>query len=381
MKTNSITIPRWFERHVHWRNGKMLSLVLPCTLEQRATGAVVMPNPFEVDENGDLVLDEKGNPIPWPIDSIERAISYKNLILTRIHQYHSRFGMSEEESPEQQFTPCLTCYLTDHTSTEEVVDGYKQRLWRAVKLYMSKVDGSGGTTGSAHGVRNLTGRYPVFSAMEKHGIPLLGHFEAVEDDVDEFDREIVSMERDLKPILKSFPGLPVVFEHITDGRAADFVAEYDHPGGIYATVTPHHLMINRNAMFKGGMNPLNYCKPVPKREEYRLAVRKHVTSGNRRFGAGTDSAPHDESMKVRSCGCAAGIFTPRAVEMYATVFDEDDAMEHYGPFMSENFLHIYGMKTSKERMTLLREPTKIPRSIGLVKVFMGGSTLPWRLAN
>ena len=248
--------------------------------------------------------------------------------------------------------------------------------------FMADQNGQGGTTGSAHGVKNLLARYPVFKVMEKHRIPLLGHFEAVEEDVDEFDREIVSVERDLKPILKSFPGLPVIFEHLTDGRAAEFVAEYNHPGGLYATVTAHHLMINRNAMFWGGMNPGHYCKPVPKRETHRAKVRKYVTSGNRRFGAGTDSAPHVESVKSRCYGCAAGIFTaPTAVELYTTVFDKDNALEHLGPFLSKNFLELYGMEVSSEMMTIEHKPLAVPQRVGSVQVFKGGTELPWKLVD
>jgi dihydroorotase len=216
--------------------------------------------------------------------------------------------------------------------------------------------------------------------MERAGIPLLGHFEAVEPDIDEFDREIVSLERDVQPLLTAFPGLRVVFEHITDGRVAAFIEGTSHL--ICATVTAHHLMINRNAMFAGGMNPLHYCKPVPKREESRLRLRRHVTSGNRKFGAGTDSAPHDESAKARPCGCAAGIFTaPCAVELYATVFDEDNALDNLGPFLSENFVELYGMKPSAETMTIERTPFEVPEKVGGVRVFKGGETLPWRLVR
>lgn len=243
---------------------------------------------------------------------------------------------------------------------------------------MADQNGKGGTTGSAHGVRNLIGRYPVFEAMQEHKIPLLGHFEAVERGVDEFDRAIVSVERDLKPLLEAFPELRVVFEHITDGRAADFVAE--SPREIYATVTAHHLMLNRNDMFWGGMNPVHYCKPVPKRETHRAKVRQYVTSGNRYFGAGTDSAPHDVSAKSRCCGCAAGIFTaPLAVELYTTVFDEDGALDHLGSFLSENFLHLYGLNPSTETMTIERAPLAVPERVGGVPVFKGGSEIPWRL--
>jgi dihydroorotase len=278
----------------------------------------------------------------------------------------------------------MTCYLTDDISPEEVVRGFEEDVWRAAKLYMANQHGLGGTTGSQHGVRNLRGMDQVFAAMEEHGIPLLGHFEAVEDEVDEFDREIVSIDRDLVPLLKDFPKLKVVVEHVSDSRAADFVAtsEFD----VYATVTAHHLLISRNAMFREGMNPAHYCKPVPKRDEHRRKIRNYVTSGHRRFGAGTDSAPHDVSNKSRCHGCAAGIFTsPNAVELYATVFDEDDALCHLSSFLSRNLLHLYKMEESSEMMVLERYPTVVATEVGAVSgvnrvpVFWGGKALSWKL--
>ena len=356
----SVTIPRWFDRHLHIRDTYMMEDVLPCTLKQKATGAVIMPNP------------SLSGP-PGPIDTVEKALAYRRRIAALLPK-------------GSDFIPCMTLYLTDHTTPEEVVCGFEEGVIRAVKLYMANQKGEGGTTGSGHGVRDLVGRYPVFKAMQEISgrlnkpFPLLGHWEAVEEDVDEFDREIFSVNRDLMPILKSFPGLTVVFEHLTDGRAAEFVADSDHPGGLYATVTVQHLIINRNAMFWGGMNPINYCKPVPKRESHRLKVRKYVTSGNRRFGAGTDSAPHDMSTKSLCCGCAAGTFTaPRAVEMYTTVFDEDNALQHLGQFLSENFVNIYGMEVSQKVMTIQRASSEIPKKVGDVMVFEGGKTIPWTL--
>lgn len=317
----------------------------------------------------------KSGGIPDPVDTIEKAKAYHERI-----EKAKKDALYFAETTNTDFMPCMTCYLTDHTDPKEVVRGFQEGVWRAVKLYMANQKGQGGTTGSHAGVRNLLGRYSVLEAMERHQIPLLGHFEAVEEDVDEFDREIVSVERDLKPVLKAFPGLPVVFEHLTDGRAADFVAGADH--NIQATVTAHHLMINRNAMFWGGMNPGHYCKPVPKRETHRVKVRQYVTSGNRRFGAGTDSAPHDESAKSHCYGCAAGIFTaPTAVEMYTTAFDEDNALQHLGPFLSENFLTLYGMKVSSEMMTVERATLAVPQKVGGVQVFKGGSKLPWKLVG
>ena len=358
-KVNAVTIPRWFDRHLHVRDVDMLRNVLPCTLNQRAIGAVIMGNLKHPDETS----------------TIEKAKGYRWRIRAMLGILQT-FGVTTNKD----FEPRMTCYLTDEITPEEVVRGFKEGVWCGVKLYMADQRGLGGTTNSGHGVKNLLGRYPVFEAMEREGIPLLGHFEAVEPEIDEFDREIVSVERDLDPLLVSFPGLPVVFEHITDGRAAAFVAEVKH--NIQATVTAHHLMINRNEMFRNGMNPVHFCKPVPKREMYRLKVREYVTSGNRRFGAGTDSAPHDESAKSRCCGCAAGIFTaPTAVELYATVFDEDGALEHLGPFLSENFLGLYGVKVSKETMTIERKPLVVPQKVGNVQVFKGGTELPWTLVG
>ena len=347
MKADKIVIPRWFDRHLHLRTREMLKAVLPCTLNQRATGAVIMGN----------------LPYPYETSSIEKTLVYQKEILSLVPQ-----GCD--------FRPRMTCYLTDDITPEEVVRGFEEDVWCAVKLYLA---GQGGTTGSRHGVKNLSGRYRVFEAMEKRGIPLLGHFEVVEPEVDEFDREIVSVERDLFPILASFPGLPVVVEHVTDGRTADFVAEANR--NIQATVTPHHLTFNRNEMFFNGMNPSFYCKPVLKNEKHRLWVRKYVTSGNRRFGAGTDSAPHYEENKACWYGCAAGIFTaPLAIKMYAKIFDEDDASENLSMFLSENFLHLYGMEVSSEMMTI--ERTSQPQQgIGTMQIFGREIELPWRIAG
>jgi dihydroorotase len=289
-------------------------------------------------------------------------------------------AVEEGAAFEDSFTPCIALYLTDEITPAEVVKGFEIGAWEVVKLYMADQQGQGGTTGSKHGVKDLLGRYKAFEAMEKNGIPLLGHFEAVERDVDEFDREIFSFERDLMPLLRTFPALPIVFEHITDSRVADFVAEGKH--NLSATVTAHHLMINRNAMFWNGMNPGHYCKPVPKREEHRVKIRRYVTSGNPHFGAGTDSAPHEELAKSRCYGCAAGIFTAEgAVERYATVFDEDNALENLEAFMSVNFVGLYGMKPSKGMMTIKRTPLVLPKKVGNVPVFQGGETLPWKLVG
>ncbi len=349
MSTDTITIRRWFDRHLHPRMGQTAQVVFPCAVKQRATGAVIMGN----------------LPHPYQTSTLEMTNRYRKELISLL-------------PPDSDFELCMTCYLTDSISPEEVAAGYKYGVWRGVKLYMADQKSQGGTTGSQHGVRNLAGRYPVFARMEKDQVPLLGHFEAVEDEVDEFDREVVSMERDLMPIIKTFPGLPIVFEHITDGRVADFVAEVSH--NIQATVTPHHMMLNRNALFYGGMNPDVWCKPVLKRETHRLKVRKYATSGHPRFGAGTDSAPHDESAKSQPCGCAAGIFHGQhAVELYATIFDQDNALENLETFLSKNFLALYGMEASQQMLVIERKPRQICKKVGTHRVFRGGQCLPFTL--
>ncbi len=345
----SVTIRRWFNRHLHLRDGKTMERVLPCTLNQGVTGAIIMPN------------------LPDPVSTIDRAKAYRDRITDILPE-------------DSDFEPCMTCYLTDETPPEEVVQGFKEGTWKAVKLYLTDQKGKGGTTGSVHGVSNLPGRYPVFEEMEKSQIPLLGHYEAVEEEVDEFEREIRAIEQYLLPILERFPGLPVVVEHITDGRTADFIADWDHPGGLFGTVTPHHMILNRNAMFRGGMNPGYYCKPVPKSEEHRQKVREYVTSGHPRFGAGTDSAPHHQDAKSKCYGSAAGIFCePVAIGLYAEIFEADNALDHLSPFLAKNFLHIYGMEVSQERVTLVRDPHKIPETIGGIPVFYGGYSEEWRI--
>jgi dihydroorotase len=351
-RPNEVTIPRWFDRHLHLRDGDLLEAVLPYTLASKPTGAVIMGN-----------LHER------PISTIERAINYQGEI-----RGHLAEGCD--------FRPIMTCYLTDDTTPREVADGFKQDVWRAGKLYFA---GPGGTYNAKYGVKDVLGRYRVFAAMEAKAIPLLIHLEAPGDDVDDFDREIRGLDRILVPLRQSFRGLPIVIEHVSDGRVAEYIASNVDPN-TYATVTAHHLMIDRNAMYKGGMNPIYYCLPLPKRREDRELIRKIVTSGHPRFGAGTDSAPHSRVNKSKYVGCPAGIFTaPAAPELYATVFDEENALSHLGDFMSKNLLHLYGVEASKETMTLVREPYTVPELVGSaaggIIVFKGGETLPWKLAG
>lgn len=345
---HKIRIRRWFDRHLHVRDGDMMANVLPCTLDQRATGAVIMPNL-----------------IPDPVTSVERAWAYRGRIQALL-------------PPGSDFKPLMTCYLTDHTTPEEIERGFRDGAWGAAKLYMADKNGQGGTTGSAHGVRDLVGLYPVLRRMQEIGMPLLGHFEAVERDVDEFDRESDSLERDLKPLVAALPELKIVVEHITDGRMADFVA--DHPGPIWATVTAHHLLLNRNGLFDGGLTPVHWCKPVLKRETHRARVAAHATSGNPKFGAGTDSAPHPREKKEACCGCAAGVFTaPHAVELYTKAFADAGKLHVLERFLSVNGLEAYGLQPSSETMTIECSPRVIPKMVGGVHVFKGGEEIPFKL--
>lgn len=345
----TLQIRRWFDRHLHLRDGDMMADVLPCTLSQRATGALVMPNL-----------------IPDPVITVDRAFAYRQRIRSLL-------------PPGSDFEPVMTCYLTDHTTPQMVEDGFRQGVWRAAKLYMADKNGQGGTTGSAHGVRDLIGLYPVFRKMQEIGMPLLGHFEAVEPDVDEFDREKDSLERDLKPLRREFPELIIVAEHVTTAELADFVDAA--PGPTFATLTPQHIRHNRNKLFAGGMNPIAWCKPVLKRSRHMERVRGYATQGHQRFGAGTDSAPHVEAKKAVCCGCAAGVFSaPLAAELYLMTFLEDGRAENLERFMSENLLReVYGVEPSEERMTFVRRERVVPERVGSVRVFAGGETLPWTL--
>ncbi len=361
-KKDSITIPRWFDRHLHIRQGEMLGTVLPQTLAQQAAGAVIMPNTSP------------------PISTIERAISYRKHIVSVSEKFFSKSGPNQ--SRDIEFRPRLTCYLTDTITPDEVETGFKEKIWCAGKFYPARPDGSGGTTNASHGVKNFEGLFPVIERMEKIGMPFLGHFESVRPEVDIFDREIKAFEEYAVPLFYKFPELKIVWEHVTDGRTVDFITTFLTTTKLYATITAHHLVMNRNAIFEGGLNPGHYCLPVAKREEDRLKLVKAITSGNPRFGAGTDSAPHDVLNKSRCYGCAAGIFTaPCAVELYAKVFDEENALEHFGNFMSRNFLEIYGMEPSAEMMTLERKEWRVPEMIGNIPVFWGGKTLPWKLVG
>jgi len=271
------------------------------------------------------------------------------------------------------FRPLMTCYLTDQADADEIARGFEEQLWVAAKLYPANA-----TTNSASGVTDIRNLFPALERMQSIGMPLLIHGEVTDPDVDVFDREAVFIDRILAPLVRDFPALKIVLEHITTAEAAQFVS--DAPATVAATVTPQHLMINRNALFAGGLRPHAYCLPVAKREQHRLAVRKAATSGSAKFFLGTDSAPHTVDAKESGCGCAGIFNAPFALEAYATVFDEDGALAHFEAFASENGPRFYGLPLNEGSVTLERSDCPVPERIGSIVPFLAGQTLGWKLS-
>ncbi|HVH79975.1 MAG TPA: dihydroorotase, partial [Stellaceae bacterium] len=273
-------------------------------------------------------------------------------------------------------TPLMTAYLTDTTDAEEIARGHREGIFTAVKLYPAHA-----TTNSSHGVTDLWRLMPVFERMAEIGMPLLVHGETTDPAVDIFDREAVFIEKTLDPLRGRLPELRVVLEHITTTEAVQYV-EVGGPN-LAATITAHHLIINRNALFQGGIRPHLYCLPIAKREKHRLALRRAATSGYPNFFLGTDSAPHAIPTKETACGCA-GIFTAAAaLEFYVEVFDEEGALDKLEAFASLNGPAFYYLPPNEARVTLRREEWVVPDQVGeadlAVKPFLGGETVRWRL--
>ena len=340
-----LTIRRPDDWHVHLRDGEMLRAVAPYTTRLFAR-AIVMPN-----------LDP-------PVTSVAAAQAYRGRILVACGEGSS-------------FTPLMTCYLTDDTDPDELARGFEQGVFAAAKLYPANA-----TTNSAHGVTGIRNISSVLERMQAIGMPLLVHGEVTDPQVDVFDRERVFIDRVFEPLLRDFPALKAVFEHITTSEAAAFVAEFGP--NLAATITPQHLMINRNAMFAGGIRPHAYCLPVAKREGHRLAVRRAATSGSPKFFLGTDSAPHSVERKESGCGCAGIFNAPFAIEAYATVFEEEGALDRLEAFASLNGPSFYGLEPNEERIVLERSPVTVPDRLPAagtnIVPFLAGETLPWRLA-
>jgi len=342
--SQTLTIRRPDDWHVHLRDGDMLQAVAPYTARQFAR-AIVMPN------------------LVPPVTTAKAAAAYRELIML---------------AAGPAFEPLMTCYLTDEADPDEIARGFEDRVWVAAKLYPA-----GATTNSASGVTDIRNIYPALERMQRIGMVLCVHGEVTDPDVDVFDREAVFIERILSRLLRDFPGLKIVLEHITTAEAADFVLGSGPNVG--ATVTPQHLIINRNALFAGGLRPHAYCLPVAKRERHRLAIRKAATSGAPSVFLGTDSAPHARHAKESGCGCAGIFNSPFALESYASVFDEEGALDRFEAFASENGARFYGLPLNDGTVTLERADTQVPQRIeaqGFELVpFHAGETLGWRLVG
>ena len=317
----TLSIRRPDDWHVHLRDGPMLAACAVHTARQFARG-VIMPN------------------LVPPVTKVAEAAAYRDRIRRAIPE-----GL--------RFEPLMTCYLTDGADPAELARGKAEGVWVAAKLYPAHA-----TTNSAHGVTSLDSIARGLEAMERAGMPLLVHGEVTDPEVDIFDREAVFLDKVMAPLLKRHQGLKVVLEHITTREGVTFVeAEGARVGG---TITPHHLSYNRNALFKGGIRPHFYCLPIAKREEHRLALRHAATSGNEKFFLGTDTAPHTADTKECACGCAGIFNAPVAMQVYAQVFTEENALDRLEAFASLNGPRFYGLPVNEDRITLQAKPLEAP---------------------
>jgi len=323
--TTLLEILRPDDWHLHLRDGAMLSAVLPWTA--RVFGrAIVMPN------------------LKPPVRTTMEALAYRDRIRACLPVDHP-------------FEPLMTSYLTDNADPADLGSGYQRGVLTAAKLYPA-----GATTNAEHGVTDIRRLDGALDTMQTLGMPLLVHGEVTDPEVDVFDREAVFIERVLEPLRRRFPALRVVFEHITTADAVDYVKSSE--AGLAATITPHHLMINRNALFAGGLRPHHYCLPVAKRERHRLALRAAATSGDRRFFLGTDSAPHPLHLKETDCGCAGIFNAPTTLGCVAEVFEEEGALEKLEGFCSRHGPAFYRLPENTDRITLTREVDEVvPREV------------------
>ncbi len=343
--TDTLTLTRPDDWHVHFRDGAAMHSVVRDTA--RVFGrAIAMPN------------------LKPPVVSVADAAAYRERLL----------GAAAGTT----FEPLMTLYLTDNTTPEEIRRARASGFVHAVKYYPA-----GATTHSDAGVTELTRAYPAIAAMEEAGLPLLLHGEVVDSEVDVFDREAVFIERHLTRLLQDFPRLKIVLEHITTRQAAEFVAAA--PVHVAATITVHHLLYNRNAMFRGGLRPHFYCLPVLKRERHREALVAAATSGNPKFFLGTDSAPHAVGAKESGCGCA-GIYTAHtALELYAEAFEDAGALDRLEAFASFFGADFYGLPRNTGRVTLRRETWTVPERLAFGEAALvplrAGETVRWRVVG
>jgi dihydroorotase len=341
---NKLTITRPDDWHLHLRDGETLKAVLPDTAHRFAR-AIVMPN------------------LRPPVTNVDLALAYRERILEALPN-----GL--------QFEPLMTLYLTDNTTGAEIKKASESGFVHAVKYYPA-----GATTNSDSGVTDLNKCSQVFEVMQNLGMPLLMHGEVTDGDVDVFDREKVFIDRNMKPLLARFPELKVVFEHITTRDAAQFVTAA--PANVAATITPHHLLMNRNAMFAGGMRPHHYCLPILKREEHRQALVEAAISGSPKFFLGTDSAPHPKSAKESACGCAGMYSAHAAIELYAEVFDAENALAKLEAFASFYGADFYGLPRNQDHITLVKESWQVPAEMefgdDVLVPLRAGQSVQWRM--
>ncbi len=340
---SSITLTRPDDWHLHVRDGAAMAAVVPDTARQFAR-AIVMPN------------------LRPPVLTADQASGYRDRIRAAVPA-----GLS--------FEPLMVLYLTDNTPAEEVVRA-KAMGAVAFKLYPA-----GATTNSDAGVTDLRKTYKALEAIQREGLVLCVHGEVTDGDVDVFDREKAFIDDKLIPLRRDFPELKVAFEHITTKEAAQYVNEADRFVG--ATITPQHLLYNRNAIFMGGVRPHYYCLPILKREEHRLALVQAATSGSAKFFLGTDSAPHASHLKEHASGCAGCYTAPCALELYAEVFEAAGALDKLEAFASFNGPDYYGLPRNTDQVTLVREDWVVPETLPFgeaqIKPLRGGETLHWRL--
>ena len=340
-----LTILKPDDWHLHVRSGGELQSVIGMSSAQMGR-AIIMPNL---------------NP---PITSVEQALIYREEILGALPNGHT-------------FEPLMVLYLTDNTSVKEIELAANNEFIKAAKLYPS-----GATTNSDKGVTDVSKIYPVLESMQKNGMPLLVHGEITHKEVDIFDREAAFIDQVLEKTIKNFPSLKVVFEHITTKDAKDFVLSCKD--NVAATITPHHLLANRNNMLVGGIQPHYYCLPVLKREDpHQLALLDAATSGNPKFFLGTDSAPHPKESKESSCGCAGILNSHCAIELYATAFESKDALDKLEGFASKFGPDFYSLPRNKETITITKQQWKVPNSYVLgnstVVPFMAGENISWKM--
>jgi len=343
--TETLTIRRPDDWHLHLRDGAMLRAVLPESARHFAR-AIIMPN------------------LVPPVVTAADARAYRGRILAALPA-----GMD--------FTPLMTLYLTEETEARDVVAAHAEGLISAVKLYPA-----GATTNSASGVRDVDRVRPVLETMAEIGLPLCVHGEVTDPQVDIFDREAVFIERVLDPVRRATPGLRVVMEHVTTSDAVAYVTSQERD--LAATITTHHLVINRNHILVGGIKPHYYCLPVAKREEHRLALRHAATAGDTRFFLGTDSAPHTDPLKESACGCAGCFTAPNTLSILAHVFEEEGALDRLEGFTSLHGPAFYGLPPNEARITLTKDApityrSKIETGDGPVTVFDPGFALRWRV--